>query len=186
MPKYLRDPVSHMAEISAAYYKLRDDIKTIRSYLNQLPCTDSESFSSTAVFKKSQIQAVNSVTLSLLTILNALIRAYNPDNQALRMDTTIYCEQIVHEAKAASCYRPLGAGYVSLCLVVALAAADDPEQIERIEAIEAEYQTDFINTGWKKRAVLLKKTLEYHKIRGKSDGLADGQVINSEVLCCLM
>ncbi|KAJ5080881.1 hypothetical protein N7456_013591 [Penicillium angulare] len=186
LPKYLRDPVPHMAEISAAYYQLRHDINRIRSYLDQLPCTDSEPFSSPAVFHKSQIQAAHSVTLSLLTLLNALIRAYNPDNPALRVDTMVYCEQILHEAKAASCYRPLGAGYVALCLVVALAATDDPEQIERIETIMADYQKDFINTGWKKRAVLLKRTFEYHKIRGKSGGLTDDQFPKSEILCCMM
>lgn len=186
MPKYLRDPDPHITEIGAAYCKLREDVQECRLHLDQLPSTESESFSSVAVLHKSQVQAGHSLTLSSLSILNALLRAYNPENPALREETTSYCEKILHEAKVASCYRPLGAGYIALCLVVALATSDDPEQIERIEEMLEDYQTDFKYTGWKKRAELLKRTLEYHQLQVKSCGRIGNQIASSEMLCCLM
>lgn len=186
MPQYLHDPDPYIMEIGAAYCKLRDDIQKIRSYLDKLPSTDLKSFSSAAVFQKFQAQSGYSVILSLLTILNALLRVYTPENPALRKETTLHCEKIIHEAKVASCFRPLGAGYIALCLVVALATAEDPDQIKRIDKILADYQTDSKNTNWRRRAMLLKRTLEYHRLRVGSGGLDENRSTDSGLFCCVM
>ncbi|KAJ5095007.1 hypothetical protein N7532_007298 [Penicillium argentinense] len=163
-PQWIRNLTSEdIPEIASAYLRIRNDAHQMREYLDQWPVTERCVFSSLFVMQRSRYQAGYTILITLGLMLNSLLRAFDPGNDVLLMEATFYCDEIVLEAELASCYRPLGAAYIALCLVVAWAAAEYPQQITRIDTILADYQTDFKEIRWIGRAVWLRKTFANHR-----------------------
>ncbi|KAJ5728120.1 hypothetical protein N7493_004450 [Penicillium malachiteum] len=189
LPVYMRNPDPYIVEIGAAYIKTCEIVQKIRSALDKLPTSESESFSSPLAFQKAQLLAQYATMLTMLLALNALLRLFDPDNPVLQSVTHSFCEQILFEAQAAYCYRPLGAAYFAVCLVVALATSDDPEQIVQIERVLADYQSDFKHYGWKNQCFHFGKILEYHRNRLRA-GTQNGALVKiqteSSEACCMM
>ncbi|KAJ5736467.1 uncharacterized protein N7483_001592 [Penicillium malachiteum] len=187
LPVYMRNPDPYIMEIGVAYIKMCDIVQRIRSFLDQLPTSNSDSFSSPLTLQKAQLLAQYATMLTMLLVLNALLRLFDPDNPVLRSETHSNCEQILLEAQAAYCYRPLGAAYFAVCLVVALAISDDSEQIVRIKKVLADYQADFRHAGCKNQSVHLARILDYHRtrLRAGAGALVKRQSEESEA-CCMM
>ncbi|KAJ5810781.1 hypothetical protein N7447_010297, partial [Penicillium robsamsonii] len=164
-PKFVQNPQPHLAEIAKTYMKLRLDAYQIRQQLDQCAEFILVSFSSSQVARHSRIQAAYVMLSTLAVLLNSLLRVYDPWNASLVSEAVFLCDEITIQAELASRYRPIGAGYIPLCLVVAWAASDDPVQLARIEAILCEYQSDFADIPWMGRAVWLQSTLDSHRIR---------------------
>ncbi|KAJ5501874.1 hypothetical protein N7463_004748 [Penicillium fimorum] len=163
-PKFVQNPEPHLAEIAKRYMQLRLDAHKIRQHLDQCANFSLVSFSSSEVATHSRIQAAYAILSTLAVLLNSL-RVFDPWNASLVSEAVFLCDDITIQAELASCYRPVGAGYIPLCLVVAWAASDNPVQLARIEAILREYQSDFADVPWMSRAVWLASTLDSHRIR---------------------
>lgn len=172
-------------DMGMAYTKLSDTARKLRSYMDEMPLTDSKSFSSPAVLEKSRTQAGYTFVLTTALVINALLRVFDPSNSGLLKDTAFYCDEIVHQAAAASCFRPLGSAYSAVCLAVALATAEEPEQMAQVELVLDEYESDFEHAGWKARAMALKKVLNHHRGRVIPGAMVEAQMNSAEV-CCMM
>ncbi|KAJ5373710.1 hypothetical protein N7517_005716 [Penicillium concentricum] len=164
-PKFVQNPEPHLAEIAKTYMQLRLDAHQIRQHLDQCREFTLVSFSSSEVARHSRIQAAYAILSTLAVLLNSILRVFDPWNASLVSEAVFFCNEITIQAKLASCYRPVGAGYIPLCLVVAWAASDNPVQLARIEAILSEYQSDFADVPWMSRAVWLASTLDRHRMR---------------------
>ena len=177
-PQWIRNLTpADLPEISAAYLRIRSDSYRMRKYLDNWPPTGHTFFSSLVVMQRSRYQAGYTIVITLGLILNTLLRALHPGNTVLSAEASFFCDEIVLEAELASCYRPLGAAYVALCLVVAWAAAEDPHQLARIDAVLADYQSDFKEIKWKDRALWLRKTFDRYRVISASesvDGCSSG------------
>lgn len=184
-PEYLHHPYAHRAEILAVYSQLREDAQKIHPYLNEP--SEPAGLSSPVVWHGSRYRAAYTVLITLALLLNAPLRAVDSDSAILAKEAVFFCERIVHEADMASRYRPLGAAFAVPCLVVALAAADDPQQQACIEATLADYQTDYGEVDWRKLAMWLRAV--YHNYRGETALIpTDMDVSASKVpgSCCVM
>ena len=144
---------------------LRLDAQQVRRRLDQCAETVLVSFSSSEVARHCRIQTAYAILSTLAVLLNGLLRAFDPWNASLMSESVFLCDEITAQAERASCYRPVGAGYIPLCLVVAWAASDNLVQLARIEAILSEYQSDFAEVPWMSRAIWLASTLDSHRTR---------------------
>ncbi|KAJ5214764.1 hypothetical protein N7449_001933 [Penicillium cf. viridicatum] len=164
-PKFVQNPEPHLAEIVKMYMQLRLDAQQIKQHLDQCAEAALGSFSSSEVARHCRIQAAYAIISTLAVLLNSLLRVFDPWNASLAREAVFLCDQITIQAELASCYRPVGAGYIPLCLVVAWAASDNLVQLARIEAILSEYQSDFADVPWMSRAIWLASMLDNHRIR---------------------
>ncbi|KAJ5902028.1 hypothetical protein N7495_002556 [Penicillium taxi] len=172
--EYLRNPYPHIADITSAYEKLRDDEYRISKYLDQCGPIDKAGFSSFEVVQLSGYRAAYDVVIALAVVLNNILRAFDPTNATLAGDSAFLCEKTLAEAELAFHYRPLGAAHVIPCLAIALAFAEDPHQMSRIECVLSEYQTYYGEGQWKKLAIWLRAVLQCH--RGQGGSLASTNV----------
>ncbi|KAJ5414734.1 hypothetical protein N7509_001361 [Penicillium cosmopolitanum] len=157
-PEWIRNLTpGDLPDIAAAYLRIRNDSQRMREYLDNWPATGFTVTSSFLVMQRSRYQAGYATLITLGLMLNTLLRVFHPGNPVLSAEAAFFCDEIVLEAELASCYRPLGAAYIALCLVVAWAAAEDIHQLDRIDSILADYQSDFKEISWKDRAIWLRK-----------------------------
>ncbi|CAI7643341.1 unnamed protein product [Penicillium glandicola] len=184
-PKFVQTPEPHLPEIAKTYMQLRLDAQQIKQYLDQYAGAIPVSFSSSEVVRHSRIQAAYTMLSTLAVLLNSLLRVFDPWNASLVSEAVFLCDEIATQAELASCYRPVGAGYIPLCLVVAWAASDNLVQLARIERILSEYQSDFADVPWMSRAVWLASTLDSHRIRVISGRGAKNASVRPESCCIL-
>jgi hypothetical protein len=101
-------------------------------------------------------QAAYGLVLTLATILNSILRAFDPCGISLAEDSASFVHEIITLAYRASQFRPLGASYIPLCLMTGWAATDDISKKADIEKHLAEYQTDLAEARWLEGAIWLK------------------------------
>lgn len=163
-PEYIHNPSIHLPEITSAYIQLKSDAHKMHAY-------QSGGFlSSLPIIHQSRYQAAYTVVSSLALLLNNLLHSFHPFDTLLAKDSAYFVQQIIEGADLASRDRPLGAAYVPLCLIVALAATKDPQQVARVEAILKDYQSDFKKLEWRNCARWLKTLLENHRLGGGHSG----------------
>jgi hypothetical protein len=100
------------------------------------------------------------IQLAISMILNAILRALDPNRTTLREESTAIASEILSLAKRESQHRPLGASYIPLCLVAAWGATEDQSTRDMMGTMLAEYQTDFVDTNWLNMGIYLKNKLE--------------------------
>ncbi|CAG8894969.1 unnamed protein product [Penicillium egyptiacum] len=164
-PEFVQNPEPHLSEIAKTYMQLRLDAQQVKQHLDQCAEAVLVSFSSSEVARHCRIQAAYAILSTLAVFLNSLLRVFDPWNASLVSEAVFLCDEITIQAELASCYRPVGAGYIPLCLVVAWAASYNLVQLAKIEAILYEYQSDFADVPWMSRAIWLASTLDSHRIR---------------------
>lgn len=169
--EFMRSPDIHHHEIAATYQRLRDDAHKMIRHLLQWRADVDVSSSSGAIIEYAHYQAACCLIISLSLILNCLLRAFDTTDFVLCKEASDFCDEIVTIAELVSCHRPVGSGYAAMCLVVAWASTDDPEQLAHIETIRAEYQLDYIGFNWSGSATWLRfvfDTLRQRVLRGDS------------------
>lgn len=122
MPVFFHDPTAHLAEIKSAYEDMFTDEPKLRKFLADLeqeidsfPSSKDTTFTNQRrVFHKFQV--VYGVLLTVSLALNSLLRAANPEEAGLLVETSHLADNFIDLAKKASKYRPLGAGYLPPCL----------------------------------------------------------------------
>ncbi|KAJ6084118.1 hypothetical protein N7486_010918 [Penicillium sp. IBT 16267x] len=163
-PGYIHNRSPYLPDITSAYLQLKSDAQRMHAYQN------GGFLSSLPTVHQSRYRAAYSVVSALALMLNNLLHAFNPFATLLAKGSGFFVQQIIEGADLASCDRPLGAAYVPLCLIVALAAAKDPQQVVRIENKLTDYQSDFKALEWRNCASWLKALLENHSLRGELSG----------------
>ncbi|KAJ5169235.1 uncharacterized protein N7482_004829 [Penicillium canariense] len=167
LPEWIRHPDPHIPEIAAVYLTMRDDAEKMRRYLDRWSNVASNSFTDPAAVNHCRHQAGYTLVITLALILNTLLRAFDPTNTFLTAESLSFCSEMIREAEAACRYRPLGAAYVALCLVVGCSAAEDPHQLARLQALLADYSTDFKEIDWIERIMWLRACFYSHHLRAQ-------------------
>jgi hypothetical protein len=101
-------------------------------------------------------QTAYGFVLTLATILNSILRTFDPYNISLAEDSTSFVHESITLAERVSQFRPLGSSHISLCLMTGWAATDDISQKAEIEKHLAVYETDLAEARWLEGAVWLK------------------------------
>lgn len=93
----------------------------------------------------SHYQRMYALGLVIGIIMNCVLSAFDIDNtETLMLESTYYAAEILALAPAATRYRPIGAGYMTLCLTGAWAGTDDEGLRDLIEIALRDYQSDFL------------------------------------------
>lgn len=194
-PEWIRRPDPYIPEIAVVYLRMRDDAERMRQYLGHWSELASTSFTDPESFGHCRYQAGYTLVVTLALILNTLLRAFDPNNTVLVTEAFSFCDHIIRESEIACRYRPLGAAYVSLCLVVGCAAAEDPRQLVQLQALLADYSTDFKEINWIERVMWLRASFYSHHLRARSNRsegggelveAAWGQYNGRPESCCMM
>jgi hypothetical protein len=165
-PDFIRDPEFHFFEIKTAYQELRADSIRLRKHLTKLSertcvgITSVLSLPSPRQRLHVRYQATYSVLLTMATILNGILRAFEPHDLILAEESVTFPNEIMALAEQASPYRPLGSSYMPLCLIAAWAVTNDLPRRVGMEKMLAEYQKDFASANWMEYAIWLRHRLE--------------------------
>lgn len=194
-PQWIRRPDLCIHEIAAVYLTMRDDATRMRQYLDHWPDPASTCFTDSLTVEHCRYQAGYTLVVTLALILNTLLRAFDPSNSVLTAEEYALCEDLIRESEVACRYRPLGAAYVSLCLVVGCSAAEDRQQLARLQALLIDYSTDFKEINWMERVMWLRTCFYGHHLRLRSNvapsggGLEEatcGEENGRPESCCIM
>ncbi|KAF2423717.1 hypothetical protein EJ08DRAFT_672424 [Tothia fuscella] len=165
-PRYVRHPELCMDEITMAYTQLVEEVPKLATLLVEITNSVRASWSPTS---SPPIQAMRllgiyqvsyGIGLTLAMILNRILRAFDPFNALLLQEFEPFLEQTMKVAEQALRNRPLGSGYVPICLVAAWSATSDPFKRLGVEQMMIEYQKDFPQALWMEMAEWL--TRKFH------------------------
>lgn len=76
-------------------------------------------------------------------IVNCILNALDPNDTVLEMESTYFCKDTLRLAHQATRYRPIGASFVTLCLVVAWCGSRDEVKRATVESVLVDYGMDF-------------------------------------------
>jgi hypothetical protein len=88
-------------------------------------------------------QRIYGLALAICLIFNCIYRALDPACMELDIDAKDLSEKVLCLAEEAAAYRPLGAGYILLCLLTAWCGSKDEETKQLVEAAYVDYRMDF-------------------------------------------
>ena len=161
MPDFIRYPKDHLFAIQQMYERKRFDIPKMQRRLakKMLPPPHVVGMYLPPVPQTTLIYlyyVAYALLLALALIINGLLRALDPSDELLVAESIAWSSEVMVMAERMSPYRPLGSGYMPVCLLAAWAATADLSQHPRIEKLLAEYQTDFEGARWMDGAIWLK------------------------------
>jgi hypothetical protein len=83
------------------------------------------------------------IGLAITLFFNRMLQSLEIHSDAVQADAHYYTEEILMLAAISGDLRPIGAGYLVICLTMAWAATRDREQRGRVLKWLCEYQSDF-------------------------------------------
>ena len=177
IPDLVRHPDLHHSEVMWRYPRLRADCQTVRIRLAKITELISSSKADPPSMKVyAHCQTAYGLALIMATILNSILRAFDPCGTSLAEDSASFVHEILTLAERASPFRPLTAGYIPLCLTIGWAATDDLSRKVDIERYLAEYQSDLADVRWLEGAIWLKA--QYGSWRRKSSTPFPGNALD--------
>ncbi|KAF2178156.1 hypothetical protein K469DRAFT_643182 [Zopfia rhizophila CBS 207.26] len=156
IPDFVQDPGRHLLDMRNAYQELRADSQKVRQLVDEsrpISGISTLPLATPQMRLHRDYQTAYGILLSLIMILCGLLRAYDPYDTAFAEDSISFGDEIIALAKEASKYRPLGAGYIPLCLATAWATIGDTTRRAIVEMLLSEYQKDFAELRWMNMAM---------------------------------
>lgn len=167
--EYINNPEPHRDEIMKVYEILKLDSQKLRNIVEGIAGTgDDPTFPrpGPGVSLHREVRDFSTaygIVLTLMMALNGILHALDPGNISLNDDAIVIGTSILQLAKDVSPYRPLGASHIPLCLTVAWAAIDDMSKRAEVEAMIADYQTDFTTMLWMDMAYWWRNKFDIHR-----------------------
>ncbi|KAF2810653.1 uncharacterized protein BDZ99DRAFT_569997 [Mytilinidion resinicola] len=194
--EYIRNPGPNRFGIEVAYRDIRIDILRIKQCLAEIESPDSpkevpQNLPTLDYLKLLfRHQVAYGIMIQLTTLLNYILRAFNPPNAQLyelHEASLFFADELVSLARKAAPFRPLGASFITQALCAAWAATEDSARQADIEVVLKDYETDLPNASYVPVAKWARMELE--KLRAKvspSRGLdlqvsADTEELSEEV-----
>ena len=166
IPDFIRRPELHLSEVKSRYPRLRADCQKGHLRLaNMMELIPPGKGDSPTMKVYAHCQTAYGLALSLATIFNSILRAFDPCGISLVEDSALFVHEIITLAERASQFRPLAASYIPLCLMTAWAATDDISRKVDIEKHLADYQTDLAEARWLESAIWLKAQYRSPRLR---------------------
>lgn len=206
IPNFIRYPEVHLFDMQLTYEQKRIDIEKMRSRLcdiADLPPAHEIGRFAPPVSGKTLLYlywTAYVLLLALALVLNGLLRALDPLDITLVEDCIVFSDEVTIIGEHMMQYRPLGAGFVPICLTAAWAATSDPEKRAKIQELILDYQQDFAGARWMDGAFWLKdrfdllrfKTMaikleEEQRSRNYAQEPADGDIgsVDLSKSCCV-
>lgn len=161
IPDFVRHPTFYLSEVEWRYPRLRADCQTVHTRLAKMTeLVSSSKVDSSIITIYAHSQAAYGLLLTLASILNGILRAFNPGNTSLAEDSASLVHEILTLAERASPFRPLAASYIPLCLTTGWAVTDDTSRKVEIEEYLVDWQTDLGEARWLEGAIWLKGEYE--------------------------
>lgn len=166
LSNFVRDPEQHLFDAEIAYRQLRIDISKLRFRLCRMnkyltaPEIGTIAQPSPTLRLFVRHQAAYGLVLTLAIVVNCIFRQFDPYNLELAEDSASFSEQVMALAKHASQYRPLGSGYIPMCLVAVWASTEDVSTRAKAEMMLAEYDTELGIEKWMEGVVTLQKNFQ--------------------------
>lgn len=85
------------------------------------------------------------IGLAITTVFNGILQALDPSDYTCMIESRSLVEDTLIHAQKSNVYRPVGAGYVIMCLSAAWAVAADPQLRSMVEVVFIDYHGDFVN-----------------------------------------
>lgn len=135
---------SLLIDALAAYHLAKGAADELRiKYKNaRFPKEGAFSFKDPIVMAHSFFQRSFGLSLTVAIILSCVVTGVDPGN-AVVIDPSIYIDEVLEIAGSATIYRPLGASFVPMCLMMAWIATGDPAKRKTIEAALKAYESDY-------------------------------------------
>lgn len=157
IPDFIQHPQLYLSEVKWRYPRLKADCQIVRTSLAKMAELISSPEADLSTIKTyAHCQTAYGLALSMATILNGILPAFDPRDTSLVEDSASFVDEIVILTEQASRFRPLAASYIPVCLATGWAATDDPSRKAEIESHLAEYQTDLADARWLEGAMWLK------------------------------
>lgn len=84
------------------------------------------------------------IGLAITTVFNCILQVLDPIDYACREESRSLIKDILIHAQESNMYRPVGAGYVIMCLSAAWAVTTDPQLRSMVEVALIDYHGDFV------------------------------------------
>jgi hypothetical protein len=181
IPDYIRHPERHLFDMQLTYEQKRIDIEKTRGRLvdiADLPPAHEIGKFAPPVSPRTLIYLYYTayvLLLALALIINGLLRALDPLDITLVEDSIVFSDEVMIIAEHMAQYRPLGAGFVPICLTAAWAATSDPEKQTKIREMILDYQTDFAGARWMDGAFWLKDRYALLRVKTMAAKLEERQ-----------
>lgn len=167
--EYINDPEPHHDDILKVYARMKIDSQKLRQIVEGIAGNGEDPLfprPGPGVSLHREVRDFSTaygIVLTLMMALNGILHALDPEDISLNDDAVVIGTSILQLAKELSPYRPLGASHIPLCLTVAWAAIDDNNKRAEVEAMIADYQTDFTTMTWMDMAYWWRNRFEVHR-----------------------
>lgn len=134
-----------ISETRHQYQILTAILSGLRDRLDALPelsSGDSSQFVTGRTRAHAHYQRTYGLGLAMCIIFNCVLTALGADDAGLDTESTRFCEDVLELADKAAVYRPLGASYITLCLMAAWCGSKDEATKAAVESALLDYQTD--------------------------------------------
>ncbi|KAL4892820.1 hypothetical protein BDV59DRAFT_178687 [Aspergillus ambiguus] len=143
LPAFVHHPEEHYYEILSTYEKMRIDFVRIEQYLSKIWIDGAAAHNPSVLRTLNRFQAAYCMLLSFAFVLNRVLRAFNPSNIALLQQSSVIFDKVIRTSWQASTYKPVGAGFVPVCLFLLWLCTHDTSQLGTIEGLLAYYRPQF-------------------------------------------
>lgn len=106
-------------------------------------------------------QRIYGLSMMPVLIYNCMLQALSAISPDLQLEAAALIQETILLAQRSHIYRPLGASYVCLCLVLAFTASTNPQDRQATEDLLRDYAGDFPGVHHVCRTTVLDKTSRY-------------------------
>lgn len=166
IPSIVRQPASHLSQARSSYLLARTDLHTLSQRMSRISKALSTKLTTHISNPPLQLrllivyQTAYGILLAITILLNAILRAFDNFNPLIIAESSWLPEQVLTLAEQVSRYRPLGASYMPLPLMMAWAATLIPTQRKKLEVHLLDWQTDFYGADYVAGALWMERMLE--------------------------
>lgn len=88
-------------------------------------------------------QRTYGIGLAIAILFNCIFCALSTNDNTLAAESASFARELAALARRATIYRPIGSGYLILCLAAAWGGTTDPQMRSTLESVMDDYQQDF-------------------------------------------
>lgn len=133
-----------ISETRHQYVILTATLSELHDRLNSVKEFRSSPHSATSLTRAhSHYQRSYGLCLAICIVFNCILKALDTNDTDLDVESMCFCEDVLGLAEEAAMYRPLGASYITLCLMAAWCGSRDDATRVTVERILIDYRMDF-------------------------------------------
>ena len=167
MSVLIRNPAPNITQIWSQYEQMKSDLSKIRGRVSKiarlLPARPDLHYSRPNHGLKIHIlhQTCHGLVLTLALVVNAILLAADNSSAVLVAEALQMQCEVLELAADASQYRPMGASYMPLCLMVVWSGTSDAEIRNGAERLLQDWQADFPAADYLAGARWLHRTFQH-------------------------